>query len=98
MRSNGFGLAIDPATGEVLHDARLDGRTSGIYASPVLADGRLYVVSRKRGTFVYSADNKFELLAQNQLGDKSQFNASPALVGTQLLLRSDTFLYCIETQ
>ena len=95
-RSNGFGLCIDPKTGELLHEERLPGRTGGVYASPVVADGRFYLVSRKRGTFVYSADGKFELLARNQLSDKSQFNASPALVGKQLFLRSDSFLYCIE--
>jgi len=95
IRSNGFGLCVDAASGEVLHDARLDGRTGGVYASPVLADDRLYVVSRKRGTFVYSADGTFELVAHNELGDDSQFNASPALVGSLLLLRSDKFLYCI---
>lgn len=96
VRSTGFGLCLDPATGAVQHDKRLAGRTSGVYASPVVADDRIYVVSRKKGTFVYSADGKFELLAKNQLGDKSQFNASPALSGTRLLLRSDSSLYCIE--
>lgn len=95
VRSNGFGLCIEPTTGKVLHDKRLAGRTSGVYASPVVANDRFYVVSRKRGTFVYSADGKFELLSRNELSDKSQFNASPALSGSQLLLRSDKFLYCI---
>jgi hypothetical protein len=96
VRSNGMALSIDPKSGKVLHEGRLPGRTGGVYASPVVADGRFYVVSRKRGTFVYSADGKFELLSRNELDDKSQFNASPALVGKQLFLRSDKFLYCIE--
>lgn len=96
VRSNGFGLCLDPKTGKVLHDKRLDGRTSGVYASPVIADDHLYVVSRKRGTYVYSADGKFDLLARNELSDKSQFNASPALSGSQMFLRSDKFLYCIS--
>ena len=96
VRSNGFGMSMDPKTGEVLQDARLAGRTSGVYASPVVANGRIYVVSRTKGTFVYSADGKFELLAKNELSDKHQFNASPALSGSQLFLRSDQFLYCIE--
>ena len=74
----------------------LDGRTSGVYASPVVANDRIYVVSRKKGTFVYSTDGKFELLAKNLLSDKAQFNASPALSGSQMLLRSDKTLYCIE--
>ena len=96
VRSNGFGLCIDPANGKVLRDKRLAGRTSGVYASPVVANDRIYVVSRTDGTFVYSTDGKFDLLAKNELSDKAQFNASPALSGTQLLLRSDKTLYCIE--
>ena len=95
VRSIGVALSIDPKNGKVLHEGRLEGRTGGVYASPVLADDRLYVVSRKRGTFVYSADGEFKLLATNKLGDKTQFNASPALVGNQLFLRSDEYLYCI---
>lgn len=96
VRSNGFGLCLDPKTGKVLHDKRLDGRTSGVYASPVIANDHCYVVSRKRGTYVYSADGKFDLIARNELSDKSQFNASPALSGSQMFLRSDKFLYCIS--
>lgn len=96
VRSNGFGLCLDPKTGKVQHDKRLDGRTSGVYASPVVANERIYVVSRKKGTFVYSTDGKFKLLAKNVLSDGAQCNASPALSGSQLLLRSDKSLYCIE--
>lgn len=95
VRSSGFGLWLEPSTGEVKHEARLDGRTSQVYASPVIADGRIYVVSRKRGTFVYSADGAFELLARNELDDDSQFNASPAIASDRLFLRSDKRLYCI---
>ena len=95
VRSSGFGLWLEPSSGEVKHEARLDGRTSQVYASPVIADGRIYVVSRKRGTFVYAADGTFELLARNELDDDSQFNASPAIASDRLFLRSDTKLYCI---
>jgi outer membrane protein assembly factor BamB len=95
VRSNGFGVCMSAKDGEVSHNARLDGRTSSVYASPVWADGKLYVVSRKRGTFIYSADGEFKLLGRNELEDDSQFNASPAIAGKQLFLRSDKVLYCI---
>ncbi len=36
-----------------------------------------------------------ELLGRNELEDDSQFNASPAIAGKQLFLRSDKVLYCI---
>jgi outer membrane protein assembly factor BamB len=96
VRSNGIGLCLNAADGKVLFNERLEGRTTGLYASPVLADGRIYVVSRKRGTFVYSADGKFTLIARNELDDDSQFNATPAIVGKTIFLRSDRRLYCIS--
>lgn len=66
------------------------------YASPVLADGKIYYISRQHGAFVVDAAPKFKLLAHNSLApDRSIFNASPAVSNSQLLLRSDRYLYCI---
>jgi len=65
------------------------------YASVVAGDGKLFAVSRDKGVFVIAAQPKYELLATNQLDDKSVFNASPAIADGQLYLRSDKFLYCI---
>jgi hypothetical protein len=75
------------------------GRRGGgkpFYASPVLVDGKLYCPSRKNGTFVIAAKPTYELLAKNVIeGDDSQVNASPAVDGGKLYLRSDKALYCI---
>jgi hypothetical protein len=52
------------------------------YSSPVIADGRIYYVTRDKGTYVLAAKPKFELLAHNRIGDdQSVFNASPAVSG-----------------
>ena len=69
-----------------------------IYASPLLADGRLYYVSRENGIYVVAAKPEFELLAHTQLeGDDSLFNASPVPhSGGAVLLRSDKYLYRIK--
>jgi outer membrane protein assembly factor BamB len=96
VRQNGIAVVLECKDGKEIFKGRLEGRTGGVYASPVVADGRLYVVSRKRGTFVYSADKALKLLARNELGDKTQFNASPAILGRQIFLRSDRCLYCIK--
>jgi len=66
------------------------------YASPVLADGRLYVISRRAGVFVLKAGDSFDQIVQNPPLDDSQFNASPAISGKHLFLRSNAFLYCLE--
>ena len=95
VNSRGIGVCLNAETGEIVFNDRLPGRTGSVYSSPVLAADRLYVVSRERGTYVYSADAKFELLAHNELeSDDSKFNASPAVAGDQLFLRSQTHLYC----
>jgi len=96
VSTQGIATCLDAGTGEVLLEKhRLGGRTGKLYSSPVIANGRLYVTSQRRGTFVYRADKGLKLIARNELGDDSKFNGSPALSGNQLFLRSDTFLYCV---
>jgi outer membrane protein assembly factor BamB len=83
------------ATGEVVYEERLP-RSGQFYASALLADGRLYYLTRGGKTFVLAAKPQFEQLAVNDLSDRSVFNASPAVAGNRLLIRSDKFLYCLQ--
>ena len=64
-----------------------------IYASPVAAAGRIYVIDRNGKTLVLSSGSELNALALNELDDR--FSASPALVGDSILLRGEKFLYCI---
>lgn len=104
VTEDGIVVCLEANKGEIVYEKRLavkgpGGRASRpFYASPVLADGRLYAVSRKAGVFVLGAGDKFEQLAQNPPLDASDFNASPAIVGRQLFLRSNKFLYCLEAR
>ena len=91
--NRGMLSAIDPATGEVLYGPeRLKG-VADVFASPVAASGRLYVVGRDGTIEVLSALPKIETLAVNKLED--QFDASPAIAGNELFLRGHASLYCI---
>jgi outer membrane protein assembly factor BamB len=54
-----------------------------------------YIVTCYGGTILLAAEPQFRQLGRNELGDESVFNASPAIVGGKLLLRSDQYLYCI---
>lgn len=65
------------------------------YASAVVGDGKIYIVTRSSGTYVLAAKPEFELLAHNELEDRSTFNASPIVANSKLILRSNKFLYCI---
>jgi outer membrane protein assembly factor BamB len=89
----------NPATGEMVYEDRLKPSSGTIWSSPVLADGKLYYVSQRNGTFVVAAQPKFELLAHNKFeDDDSRTNASPAVGNGQLLLRTDKNLYCIGSK
>lgn len=83
----------DARTGEEIYArARLPG-IRNVYSSPVAADGRIYITSLDGLTTVFTHGAEPEALAQNQLDDR--FNASAALVGKELFLRGEKFLYCI---
>jgi outer membrane protein assembly factor BamB len=84
----------DAATGNLVYEERIE-RLPGIYASPILAAGRIYYLARDGQAVVVAAKPAFEVLARNSLKDRGAFNASPALAGDRLLLRSDRFLYCV---
>jgi outer membrane protein assembly factor BamB len=70
------------------------GELRNIYSSPVGADGRVYVTSREGLTIVISHAAEPELLAINPLSDR--FSASAALVGNEMILRGEKFLYSIQ--
>ncbi len=99
----GFATCLDAKTGALVFKERLPGASATgrggkpFYASAVLANGHVYAVSRRNGVFVFAAQPDFKLVAHNKLtGDDTDFNATPALAGRQLFLRSNRTLYCID--
>jgi outer membrane protein assembly factor BamB len=62
-------------------------------ASPVCADGRLYLPSDEGVTYVVKAGPTFELIAENAIDDECY--SSPAIANGQLFLRGNRALYCI---
>ncbi|MCA9172991.1 MAG: PQQ-binding-like beta-propeller repeat protein [Planctomycetales bacterium] len=67
-----------------------------IYASPVAAAGRIYVTDRDGVTLVMQHGELPRFLARNPLDDR--ISASAAIVGDQLLLRGEKWLYCIADE
>jgi outer membrane protein assembly factor BamB len=85
---------LDARTGEKQWSERIEG-VEGVYASPVAADGRVYVVGRNGVTATVRAGTTFEVLARSALDDG--FDASPALVDGEVYLRGRKSLYRIST-
>ena len=81
----GFASCLDLATGKIIWQERVPGSYS---ASPVLAGDRFYCVSDEGEVVVLAAADKFQLLARNPLGEKSQ--ATPAIAGGRIFFRTST--------
>lgn len=90
----GIAYCAKADTGEVVYEERVE-QAEQVYSSALLGDGRLYYLCRNGRTFVVAAKPEYELLATNNLRDRSLFNGSPAVDGSRLLIRSDNFLYSI---
>jgi len=96
----GQAFCISATTGELVYRERVAGiKAEGrpVYASPVLAKDRIFVVSRWSGTFVLPAAPRYEILVQNSFeADDSDFSGTPAISDGELFLRSGKFLYCVS--
>lgn len=91
---SGQAFVLRAHDGQLVTKKTLQG-LKGQYGSPILVGDKILIFARHGGAYVLSADDKLQVLAHNTLGDDSDFNASPALVGGQIFIRSNQYLYCI---
>jgi outer membrane protein assembly factor BamB len=97
VRDNGVVFALDVKTGATVYGPQR--LPSGTYsASPVLADGKIYVTTEEEGlTTVFKAGRDFEVLSSNSLlGDCSPYCLSTVAVSEgQLFVRTSSYLWAI---
>jgi outer membrane protein assembly factor BamB len=91
--NNGVISCYQAETGEQIFKAQRIPGIDMIYASPVAADGRLYIAGRNGATVVAKHGDEFEVLATNQLDEP--IDATPALAGNEIFIRGEKSLYCI---
>ena len=92
FKTGGMISSFDAQTGQVFYlQERLNAEGS-YYSSPVAADGRIYVASLNgKVTIIKAGGTQPEILHQADFGER--ILASPALVGNQLFLRTQSSLY-----
>jgi outer membrane protein assembly factor BamB len=93
LRDRGQVECIEPQTGKTLWTGELPKRSSNYYASPTVADGKLYAAREDGVVFVVRIDGPFEVLAENDLGER--VIASPVPLSGRLLLRGEKHLFCV---
>ena len=85
---------FDAKTGKQTYKTRIDAAATNFTTSPWAYNGKLFCLSEEGQTFVVGTGEEFKLLHVNELDDFAQ--ASPALVGERLLIRTERKLYSIR--
>lgn len=91
MKEGGILSSLDPASGQLLKQGRTPNALEEYYASPVAADGKVFVVSASGKVTVVKADPQWEILATTDLDDEVW--ATPAIAGGNLYIRTRNALY-----
>lgn len=91
VNDSGILIAFNPETGDVLKQGRLKGAIDKYFASPVGADGKVWLVSQDGTVSVVSARAEWEILAVNALDD--EVFATPVPADGQLFIRTRSALY-----
>lgn len=94
--NSGIAECLELETGKVVWTSRLkgSGEAGGVWSSPVLNHGKIYVMNKSAEVFIFKAAPQFELLATNSLAEES--NSSVVISEGSILLRTHSALWCIR--
>jgi outer membrane protein assembly factor BamB len=88
--------AYNVRTGERVYQERLGGTRGSFSASPVAADGKIYLTSEDGDVFVVKAGAAYELLAKNPMGEVLM--ATPAISGGVIIFRGLKDVFAIGSK
>ena len=91
VSDRGIGSCLDANTGDVVWQERIGGNYS---ASPILANGLIYLQSEQGDATVIEASRNFKVVAKNTFGERTL--ASYGVANGALLIRTSEKLYCIR--
>lgn len=96
VKRGGIIASLSPQTGEPFKVDRTKEAMEGYFASPVAADGKVFLVSESGKVTVLKAGQQWEILAVNDLGEP--VFATPALAGGRIVIRTQRALYSFATR
>lgn len=97
VSDNGQLSCVDVKTGKAHYQQQRLGKPYNFKASPVGANGKLYLSTEEGDVIVVKMGEKFEILATNTL-ENASFIATPAIVDSSIYLRSQDTLYAVRAQ
>jgi outer membrane protein assembly factor BamB len=87
---------FDAKSGKPQYQLQRVEATPNVFASPVGADGKVIILGQDGSAAVLKHGPTYEVVATNRLDDK--FDASPALVDSEIYLRGYRYLYCVAAK
>lgn len=95
LTDNAMLSCFNATTGEPYYHQKRLPQPDNFKASPIGADGKLYLASESGIVTVVKMGEQFEILAQNTFNDQF-FVSSPIVAEGELFLRSKTHLFCVS--
>jgi outer membrane protein assembly factor BamB len=95
VKTGGIITALDPATGKLLKQGRSSNALGEYYASPVAADGKVFLANTEGKVSVLKAGAEWEVLATNDLNE--EISATPALSEGRIYVRTRGAVYCFSS-
>ena len=86
----GFFVSFDTQTGKPRVEHELG---AGFYSSPVIADGKIFLINIDGKVHIFSADNDFKLLDSFETGEITV--ATPAFTDGKIVVRTEKSIYCV---
>jgi outer membrane protein assembly factor BamB len=96
VKDGGILSSLDPETGEIFKQGRLGDAIDTYYASPVAADGKVYLISVSGQATALQAGAQWEILSSSNFEDAA--NATPAIRDGRIYLRTKSALYCFAEE
>jgi hypothetical protein len=96
LKNGGLLTSFNPETGSVEKAGRMAGAFGNYMASPVAAEGKIYLAGEEGKVTVLKAGAQWEVLQTNDLDEACY--ATPALAGGSIYLRTNNALYRFATK
>lgn len=88
--SYGVVASYDTQTGELKKEHELN---TEFYSSPIIAEGKLYLISNDGKMHIFSANDDFRLIDAFETGERTF--ATPAFTDGKIVVRTENSIYCV---
>jgi len=86
----GVVATYNPQNGEVIKYMETG---ADFNSSPIIAEGKIYLICNKGKVFIFSAKGEFDLISSFETGEKTY--ATPAFTDGRIVIRTEKSVYCV---